>query len=549
MHGGQALARASAWALATAAMMVAASCEPLYQPPRLQGRPCPAAVRAASPASQPSSQPGIPAVGPVSLDVATAVVLALDNNKSLVVERYNPPIRRTFEQQERAVFDPLLTGAVSAGSAHADSNLADVPGRTSDVLLGVRQFLPTGATLGASVETSSQAKDVFGSRVGLSATQALLRGFGTQVNLVSLRQAQIDTLSSQYELRGLAEAIVAQAEEAYWDYALAGRQIEIVTPSLDLAQQQLDEVDERIRVGRLAATERAAAQAEVALRRENLIDARSIMEKSRLQLLRLVNPPGSDALGREVVLLQQPVVPRTPLDPVAEHLQLAYCMRPDLNQARLQVQKGDLQIVRTRNGLLPRLDAFIALGKTGYARTFGESWGDMSADGYDLLVGLRGEYPLGNRDARAQFIRSELAKEQSVEAVANLAQLVELDVRTGYTEVARAREQVTATAATRALQEEKLRSENEKFRVGRSTSLQVAQVQRDLLAAQIEEVRAVVAYVKGQIELYRLEGSLLLRRGIASPGGEPALMEYPGAKDKALSRGLSGTVTHELPRQ
>jgi outer membrane protein TolC len=530
-------------------MMAAASCEPLYQPPRLQGRPCPAAVRASSPASQPSSQPSIPAVGPVSLDVATAVVGALGNNKSLVVERYNPSIRRTFEQQERAAFDPLLTGAVSAGIAHADSDLADVPDRTSDVLLGVQQSLPTGATLGASVETGSQVRDVFGARVGLSATQALLRGFGTQVNLVSLRQAQIDTLSSQYELRGLAEAIVAQAEEAYWDYALAGRQIEIVTQSLDLAQKQLDEVDERIRVGRLAATERAAAQAEVALRREGLIDARSAMEKSRFQLLRLVNPPGSDALGREVRLLQQPVVPRTPLDPVADHLQLAYCMRPDLNQARLQVRKGDLQIVRTRNGLLPRLDAFIALGKTGYARTFGESWGDMSADGYDLLVGLRGEYPLGNRDARAQFIRSELAKEQSVEAVANLAQLVELDVRTGYTEVARAREQVTATAATRALQEEKLRSENEKFRVGRSTSLQVAQVQRDLLAAQIEEVRAVVAYVKGQIELYRLEGSLLLRRGIASPGGEPALMEHPGAKDKTLSRGLSGTVTHELPRQ
>ncbi len=98
---------------------------------------------------------------------------------------------------------------------------------------------------------------------------------------------------------------------------------------------------------------------------------------------------------------------------------------------------------------------------------------------------------------------------------------VELDVRTAFIEVNRTREQISATAATRKFQAEKLRAETEKFRVGRSTSLLVAQVQRDLLFSQIAEVRGVANYLKALVELYRLEGSLLERRGISAPGREP----------------------------
>lgn len=44
---------------------------------------------------------------------------------------------------------------------------------------------------------------------------------------------------------------------------------------------------------------------------------------------------------------------------------------------------------------------------------------------------------------------------------------------------------------------------------------------RDLLASQISEVQAVAAYLKAVVELYRLDGSLLQRRGITAPGENP----------------------------
>jgi outer membrane protein TolC len=473
-----------------------------------------------------SVQPASAPEGPLKITVGQAILLSLENNRSLIVQRTNPQITRTFEQEQRAAFDPVLTG-----QAGYDRDKVDAGPATSTVSgpvgsIGAQEFLPTGTTLGVTGSTSPAAvaglsEDERASRVAFNATQSLLRGFGPAVNLASLNQAKLDTEISQYELRGFAQTLVAQVEETYWDYALAERQIEIFTQSLALAQKQLEETQERIRVGDLAQTELSAAEAEVALRREGLINARSDLEKIKLNLLRLVNPPGSRLWDRQLVLASLPTSPSIPLDDVQSHVSLAMRMRPDLNQAKLLWQRGDLEVVKTRNGLLPRLDLFVTLGKTGYANSFGKSVSDIGGGSYDTFVGLDFEYPVLNRGAQARNLRAVLTRQQAREAISNLSQLVEVDVRTAYVEIARSQEQVAATAATRKLQEEKLRSETEKFRLGKSTSLLVAQAQRDLVSSQIAEVQAVVNYLQSFVEMYRQEGSLLERRSIASPGAEP----------------------------
>jgi outer membrane protein TolC len=468
--------------------------------------------------------PEQPAVdGPLNIDVTQAILLALENNRSLVVQRFNPQIMRTLEQRELAVFDPDL--------AFQFANTQDNPlygptikTRANSIDVGIQQFLPTGTLWSVTGSTDIdllRTTDDYQSRITFGATQSLLRGFGTAVNLASVNQARLDIKASQYELRGFVQAIVAQIEETYWDYALAEQQIDIYTSSLDLAGKQLVETQERIKVGNLAPSELAAAEAEVALRREALINARSDLAKTKLSMLRLINPPGDNLWNREIVLKSRPVSPFIELDNVEPHVALALQMRPELNQAKLLLQRDELEIVKTKNGLLPRLDLFITLGRSGYADSFGDSAGNINGDYYDTLAGVSFEYPPLNRAAEARHLRAVLTRDQARESINNLAQLAQVDVRIAYLEIVRAQEQVAATAATRKLQEEKLQAEAEKFRVGKSTSLLVAQAQRDLVASQISEIQAVVNHLKAFVELYRLEGSLLERRGIAGPGREP----------------------------
>jgi outer membrane protein TolC len=337
-----------------------------------------------------------------------------------------------------------------------------------------------------------------------------------------LRQSQLDTQSSQYELRGFAEAMVDRIEQAYWDVAFAERAVLIVQNALDVAQEQLTSTRKFIDVGRIAPTEQAAAEAEVARRRENLINAKSVLETTRLRFLQLITPPGEPFWDRPVVLQTMPFVPTGTMDPVDRHMDVALALRPEINQAKLQIQRGDLQVVKTKNGLLPQLDLFITLGQTGYATSFGNSVVNIGeGSNYSLLAGVRGSYGLGNRAATGAYRASVLSREQSEESLNNLVQTVQVDVRTQYIEVERTRQQIDATRATRLAQETAVRVERGKFTAGNSTSLLVAQAQRDLLTAQLQEVQAVTGHLKALVGLYRLEGSLLFRRGLEAPGGEP----------------------------
>ncbi|MGA1864081.1 MAG: TolC family protein [bacterium] len=465
---------------------------------------------------------------PLEITIESSILMALQNNHSLHVERVKPLVQRTFEDEERAVFDPVITGEVSRSREKIGQNdlqTSESKVDQTETSLEVAEYLPTGTKLSLGITTDRVWRSLYGdeqvtspdqgtTRAGLSITQALLRGAGIRANLANLRQARLETFSSQYEFRGFAESIISDVEKTYWDYALAQQRINIFTESLNLAEQQMKETEERIKIGVLSEIELIAAQAEVALRKEDLINARSDLANVRLKLLRLLNPSVPDLWEEEILLLDQPAVPDIKLDDVNSHVEVALKMRPDLNQAKLQLQQSDIEIVKTKNGLLPKMDFFIILGKSGYSDSFGGSLKDLDDDSYDIRAGINLEYPLFNRSAKARHQRSVFSRDQSDVALKNLIQLVQLDVLSAYIEIKRTSEQVLATAATRKLQEEKMRAETEKFRVGKSTSLLVAQTQRDLTASRISEIESIVGYLKSLIELYRLEGSLLERRGI-----------------------------------
>ena len=465
--------------------------------------------------------------GPLRITLEEAVFQALGNNRALSVQRLEPSILRTFEEQERAVFDPVASADI-AGSRTKTETTAGVKVRGSSTGggAGVSARLPTGTDIavGATTERtwSDTTTEQHATRAGITVTQALLRGRGLGPNLADLRQARLDTRLSEYELRGFAQALVAEVEATYWDYVLARRQVEIFEESLKLAEQQMQETRQRIDVGGLAETELAAAQAETALRREALINAHSRVDSLRVRLIRLIRPGALKDAARIVLPESKPAVPDTPLSPVDEHLHLASRMRPDLNQSRLLVQRDDLELVRTRNGLLPQMDLFVSLGATGYARSFGRSARDMRGDGYDVAAGIAFEFPIVNRDARARHTRATLTRHQREESLRNVEDLVREDVDLSHIEVRRTREQVDATTATRRFQEEKLRAEMAKFSVGKSTAILVATAQRDLVASQVAAVAAVTDHLKALTNLYLLDGSLLERRGISAPGREPA---------------------------
>ena len=455
--------------------------------------------------------------GPLEITLKDAILMGLSNNRAFAVERLAPKIRRTYEEEENAVFDQTLNLDLDGTYRNRPgSDEEDLETDTAGAALGVSRLNPSGTKIGIDLafDQSRGTDDQNTSRLGLNLTKPLRRGKGAAVNLTGIRLAALDTLASKYELWGYAEYLLAEIETHYWEYSLAEQEIGIFEESLKLAQDQQSETRERIKVGKLPGIELIAAEAEVALRLEALINARSKLKSVRIRLLRLLNPSGKILWGRSLHLKDLLSFPDVAPGDVEDHVKIALLNRPELRQAKLNLQRGDLEIVKTKNGLLPRMDLFISLGKTGYSDSFGDSISEIGGNHYDVSLGLKYELSLGNRSARAKMRRKELSRDKNHMALENLEQLAELDVRLAHIEVKRTAEQVPATGATHRLQKEKLRTEQAKFRVGRSTALLVAQAQRDLLFSEISKIQATAAYLKALTNLYRQEGSLLKRYNI-----------------------------------
>ncbi len=465
------------------------------------------------------------------LTLEEAVTSALENHAGLRAERLQPAIQDTFVAQEQAVFDPALFAEVETGRDRSVRQLDQI-GVTDEVVstrrsgeVGLRQELPTGTELTLSVRSQrSDSNRVdqaqYTARGGVTLTQALLRGGRIESNRVRLEQAGLDVRASEHELRGYVEELLNDVEARYWDLVLAGQRVGIFEEALEVAERQLAETRGRIRAGDLPETEEVSARAEVALRRQGLIDARSDRAVAQDALARRIHGQGG-LWDTRLEPVSEPELERYSLEPMETWVALARHHRPDLNETRVRARRDELELVRTRNGLLPRLDFFVTLGQSGYADSLASSATGDGGSGYDLAAGLEFELPIGQRAAQAEHRRARLTRQQVHETLANLEQLAVEDVRAAWFEAARLREQINAREETVKLQEEQLRVEKARFRAGTGTALALARAQRDLLESRLERTDSIVAFRQARTALLQASGTLLHHRGIEAPGGEP----------------------------
>lgn len=480
--------------------------------------------------------PGIgpPPAGKLEVSLPEAIFTGLSNNKAFEVQKLKPPTTSMNESVERAVFDPVAKANVETSREKSDQFTVS---RGLKISTSVTEFLPTGTTIEVLLGTSYSSRiaptvsttgtpgtpdpnldKAWKTATSVSINQALLKGAGLDTNLVSLKKARVDTQISMYELTGLAQALAAEIENAYWEYFLALMRVDVFERALSLSNRLLRETRQRIAAGEKAASEIYSFQAEESSTRQTLQDAKSSQEKTRLRLLKLISPPSFDIWNRKIALLTRPSIPPDSVEDIASHIQVAMRMRPDLNQARLEEQKGTLEIVRTKNGLLPKLDAFLQFGRTGYAKNFDLTLYDYGTGevGLDYLARLQFEFPPLNRRAKADYTKSVLDLAKSRDAIENLVQLAQQEVLLAYVEIHRAKEQISLSTNTVKYQREKRDAEIEKYRLGTGSAFRVTQAERDVINSELSAAQARIDYLKGLTAFYVADGSLLARRGIGT---------------------------------
>jgi outer membrane protein TolC len=147
---------------------------------------------------------------------------------------------------------------------------------------------------------------------------------------------------------------------------------------------------------------------------------------------------------------------------------------------------------------------------------FQRSWRQVF--GFDFpawALGVTVQVPLGNRAAGAQLEQADLVRGRLDTQKMKTLQAVMVDVRYAVQVIGTQRKNVDAARLTTELFAEQLEGQTARYTAGFSNDFELRRYQRDLVDAQVKELRALVDLQLAAIALQRATDTLIESTGVA----------------------------------
>jgi outer membrane protein len=284
------------------------------------------------------------------------------------------------------------------------------------------------------------------------------------------------------------------------------------------------------------------------------------------------------ALARIVPTDHIDVPAEEPVIPVQDLVKQAIAMRPEVEQQNITLENARLDLLGTKNNLLPTLQAtasFSNIGQggqittipqpiyspvtgqiTGYAPLtaaqvpqnliggYGTALGQIFRRNFpNYSVGFQLTVPLRNKANQADEITNELQLRQQQIQAKQLSNNIKLNVMNSWTALRQARAAYDTAVEARKLQDQTLAGTRRKYELGTSTITDVLVAQRDDTTRQLSEKDAQGAYQRSKTQLQQNLGTILdtydvsfeeAKNGEVSrpPDPIPAVLEKPvGTRD------------------
>jgi outer membrane protein TolC len=504
---------------------------------------------------------GQDAKGTLSMSLDECIAKALKDNLGVAIQVLGPELSAEAVNQAREAYLPTLSlSARTQKSENAAYSYLDSPGastvnRTQNYnFLTLGESLPTGGTLnfnftGYRTTTNQRGQTIdprYGTTMSLNLTQPLLRNFGFKINRRQILVARNNLGVSEESLKNTLMTTVYNVESAYWNLVYSIENLDVRRQSLQLAKDLLDKNQRSVEIGTLAPIEVLSAQAEVATREADLIQAEVQIKNNEDQLKLLLHITGAeDKAVTALVPKDKPtyVVREVNLE---EALAAAIANRTDLKIADIGLDTDRLNLSYAKNQTLPDVSlsaSYSSPGIDGTRLTYDINPLDPNAQVIDRIpggisgalkqtvkfqypnwnLGLTFNLPMANVFSRAALAQAKLALRQDMLDLENQKDQVYVEIKNAVRSVEANYKRILAYTRARELAEQKLAAEEEKLRVGMSTNYMVLSYQRDLATARISELNSIVSYNVSLAGLEKSMGTSLQSKNIKLSDYTPGL--------------------------
>lgn len=469
---------------------------------------------------------------PRQMSLEDCIQEALQHNFDVQISRYTPQIQLYTVRADYGGYDP--TFSFSGQHQYNDTgpeffNGLPVPASTSDENVfnsGLTGLLPWGMTynfngnvtdthsINFSAITNNSFQNSSGS-AGVTLTQPLLKNFWIDSTRLTVRLAKNQLKSDEQGLRLQLITSVAAVQNAYYELIYAQEYVKVQQEALVLAQTQLDQDRQRVQIGTLAQLDVQQDEAQVATSKANLIAAQYTLANDQNTLKNLLTD--QYARWHDTDIQPTATITNAPLQlfDLQDSWSKGMTERPDLLQARLNVERQGIQLKFDRNQLFPEVDATGSYGYNGAGVQYNDVFAQIdNRDRNFYSYGGQLSVPLSNVGARNTYKSDKVTLQQLLLKMKQFEQNVLVQIDNAVKNAESAYESVSATRQARIYAEAALDAEQKKYAVGKSTTFTVLQLQNTLTADRGQEIRALANYYEALANLAQQEGSTLERNHI-----------------------------------
>jgi outer membrane protein TolC len=484
----------------------------------------------------------------VSLTLEDSIVKALKNNLNVAAEVINPELAGATLSQAREFYMPTFQVGFTGNRYEQPSTWslqnAGIYGQnTTDSSFSVRQQIPFGGNFTVGLDytwtRTNQLYQNFNpsytSRLNLALTQPLLRNFGWMISRRQIVVALNNLEVSRSQFKTVLINMVYSVEAAYWNLVYSIENLKTLQQALQSGRDLLAKTKKEVEVGQKAPIEVLNAEATVARREADILQAEAMVKRSQDQLRTLLNLDADPlAKGSSILPADTPAFKPYQIS-LDEALTQALARRPDLEAAKTSIDTKRINFRYAKNQLLPQLDLQLVKASPGISGaqfiydpdnpflppTPGDqgSAGQAFRDTFKFLynnwtAGVTLTIPFGDVVGRANYAYAKLDLEQTQARLKNQEQQVFLEVSDAVLTLETAAKSVDAYRIARELAEKQLEAEMKKLAVGMSTNYFVLTYQDALASARSLELRALVDYNVAVANIAKVTGATLETRNI-----------------------------------
>lgn len=486
---------------------------------------------------------------PKSLSLQDCILIAMKNNLGIQSAVLSPRLAETQVVWAKEKFLPRLSfGHSRQSNSSASYSFIDaaekVISRYNDLSASAWQAIPTGGALSVSLsgyksESNRSFQTInprYGSTLSFSFSQPLLRNSGSKMSRREIIISQNNRDISESHLQSVLLDTVFMVEQAYWNLIYAIENLKGMQQSLDLAKDLLSKNKREVEVGMVAPIEILSAEAEVATREADILQAEIAVTNSEDLLKTIINIGAAEE--SEPVHIQPSDEPIQEAVEVSldEALKIALANRPDLQMTRIGLKNKEINVAYAKNQILPDLNLYTSYWSPGISGTqllyqddnpltgvvvsevprgSGAALSDALGLKYsNWQIGLQVSFPVSIFTSRAQYEVSKISYEQALADMTNLEQRIFLEIRMAVRAVEINYKRVLGYRAARELAQKKLEAEEKKLKVGLTTNYVVLQYQRDLANTKTAELKALIEYNMALAYLDKSLGTSLENKSI-----------------------------------